>query len=195
MVSLFIKLQRALLNFRAFDFLAPLAIRLYLVPVFWIAGTNKLNDFNGIIEWFTYMQYPYPAIMAALATGAEVLGAVLLLFGFATRWAAIPLMITMLVAAVTVHWENGWQAVHDLLSPWANATAPAAIDHLNRFEQAAYNMKSYQALMEHGNLAVLNNGIEWAATYFVMLLALFFMGGGKYFSIDYYLKQRYMPKD
>lgn len=26
---------------QALDFLAPLALRLYLVPVFWMAGTNK----------------------------------------------------------------------------------------------------------------------------------------------------------
>lgn len=195
MSSLFISLQRGLLSLRALNFLAPLAIRLYLVPVFWVAGTNKLNDFNGIVEWFTILELPYPIIMAWLATGTELVGAVLLLFGFATRWIAIPLMIVMAVAAWKVHWQNGWQAVHDLLSPWANSAAPTAIEQLNKFEQQAYNMKSYQALMEQGNLAVLNNGIEWSATYFIMLLALFFIGAGKYFSFDYYIKQKYMPKD
>ena len=34
---------------------------------------------------------------------------------------------------------------------------------------------------------VLNNGIEFAATYFIMLLVLFFIGAGKFFSVDYYL--------
>ena len=40
---------------------------------------------------------------------------------------------------------------------------------------------------------VLNNGIEFAATYFVMLLTLFFIGAGKYASIDYWIRQRFTP--
>lgn len=31
---------------RALDFLAPLALRLYLAPVFWMARTKKLADFD-----------------------------------------------------------------------------------------------------------------------------------------------------
>ena len=35
---------------------------------------------------------------------------------------------------------------------------------------------------------VITADIEFAATYFIMLLVLFFMGAGKYLSIDYYLR-------
>ena len=49
--------------------------------------------------------------MAALATGTEVIGAVFLLLGFAVRWILIPLFETMVVAAITVHWKNGWLAI------------------------------------------------------------------------------------
>ena len=34
---------------------------------------------------------------------------------------------------------------------------------------------------------VLNNGIEFAATYFIMLLVLFFTGAGNYISLDYWI--------
>ena len=44
----------------------------------------------------------------AMAVGAEVGCALLLILGLATRAAAIPLMITMLVAAFMVHANNGW---------------------------------------------------------------------------------------
>ena len=37
---------------------------------------------------------------------------------------------------------------------------------------------------------VLNNGIEFAVTYPVMLLSLLFTGGGRYVSVDYYLSRR-----
>ena len=36
-----------------------------------------------------------------------------------------------------------------------------------------------------------NNGIEWAATYFVMLLALFFLGGGRFISLDYWIARKF----
>lgn len=36
--------QKLLDRTRALDFLAPLALRLYLVPVFWMAGSKKLNN-------------------------------------------------------------------------------------------------------------------------------------------------------
>ncbi|WP_256438076.1 hypothetical protein [Thiomicrorhabdus sp. 6S3-12] len=38
----------------------------------------------------------------------------------------------------------------------------------------------------------MNNGIEWAVTYFLMLLALFMVGGGRYFSLDYWIRRRFM---
>ena len=36
---------------------------------------------------------------------------------------------------------------------------------------------------------VLNNGIEFAVTYLIMLFALLFTGGGRYVSVDYYLSR------
>ena len=44
-----------------------------------------------------------------LAIFAEVLCSFLILFGLATRWATIPLMITMLVAIFVAHATDGFQ--------------------------------------------------------------------------------------
>jgi len=197
MTRLFIKTQNIMDKTHYLSFLAPLALRLYLVPIFWIAGMNKVNSFDDTVAWFGNSEWglglPFPEIMAVLATSAEVVGAVLLLFGFATRWATIPLMFTMIVAATSVHWNNGWQAVHDLMSPWANDNAAGAIERLDRAKEILQTNGNYEWLTEHGHFIVSNNGIEWAVTYFIMLLALFFMGGGKYFSVDYWLRKRFMP--
>ena len=38
---------------------------------------------------------------------------------------------------------------------------------------------------------VLNNGIEFAATYFIMLLALFFIGAGRYLGLAYWIARRF----
>jgi len=37
---------------KAADFIAPLALRLYLVPIFRMAGTNKINGFESTVNWF-----------------------------------------------------------------------------------------------------------------------------------------------
>lgn len=178
--------------------LGPLALRLFLVPVFWVAGTNKIDGFENVVEWFGNSEWglglPMPALMASLAVAAEVGGAILLLLGLAVRWISIPLMITMLVAIFTVHIDNGWQAIHDLQSWGANENAADALERLDRAKDILREHGNYEWLTAKGNFVVSNNGIEFGATYFVMLLALFFSGGGKYFSADYFLNKHFNPQ-
>lgn len=183
------------------DFIGPLLLRIYIVPVFWIASNNKWNPFDGdssldsVIQWFGNPEWglglPFPALMAYLAWGTEYFGAILLALGLATRWISIPLMATMIVAAVTVHWGNGWQAVHDLASPYASANAGEAIERLSHAKDILKEHGNYDWLTEHGNFIISNNGIEWAATYFIILFALFVTGGGKFFSVDYWIAKKF----
>ena len=46
---------------------------------------------------------------------------------------------------------------------------------------------NYSWLTEKGKFVILNNGIEFGVTYLLMLFALFFTGGGRYTSVDYFL--------
>lgn len=182
--------QELLNKTRALDFLAPLALRLYLAPVFWMAANSKWDPFDsdsslqGTIDWFGNPDWglglPFPEIMAYLAWGAEYFGAILLLLGLAVRWVSIPLMITMVVAAVTVHWSNGWLAISDSAGSQVAAARSILEEHGN-----------YAWLTEQGSFVVLNNGIEFAATYFIMLLTLFFIGAGKYISADHLIAKKF----
>jgi len=49
---------------------------------------------------------------------------------------------------------------------------------------------NYRWLTSSGPITILNNGIEFAITYFLMLLSLFFTGGGRYTSLDHWIKKR-----
>ena len=182
------------LEFLAFaDFLAPLALRLYLVPVFWMAGSNKLQSMESTIAWFGNPDWglglPLPALLAWLATLTEAIGAVLLLIGLGVRWISLPLMITMLVAAFAVHWQNGWLAIAEKTGVFATERTVEATERLDRAKAILQEHGNYGWLTEHGNFAVLNNGIEFAATYFVMLLALLYLGSGKA-GVDYWLNRK-----
>lgn len=193
MISLLNKLQDVLDSTRVLDFLGPLALRIFLVPVFWMAGTSKLaKDEDGgltltvhenTVSWFGNPDWglglPAPELMAYLAAYTELFGAILLAIGLATRWISIPLMITMAVAALTAHWDNGWAAINDSAPQLAAANGLLA-EHGN-----------ISWLTEAGDFVILNNGIEFAVTYFVMLLALFFIGAGKYFSLDHWIARAF----
>jgi len=179
---------------RMFDFLGPLALRLYLVPVLWMAGTRKLGSMEDTIAWFGNPDWglglPFPAIMAWAAALTEAAGAIALLIGLGVRWISIPLMITMIVAAVTVHLQNGWLAIAEGSGLFATERTAGAVERLDRAKDILREHGNYQWLTENGSFVVLNNGIEFAATYFIMLLVLFFYGPGKA-SLDHYINNRY----
>lgn len=176
---------------RHLDGLAPLALRLYLVPVFWMAGTHKIAGMEQTVEWFGNPDWglglPFPYLLAHLAAYTEAIGALLLLLGLATRWISIPLMATMLVAIFAVHWGQGWAAIADSGAQEVAVRLGAAKDILREHG-------NYTWLTETGNFVVLNNGIEFAVTYLIMLLSLLFTGGGRYVSVDYYLSRRLLAK-
>ncbi len=205
--------QRVLDATRAIDFLAPLALRLYLAPIFWSAGCVKLGidpllglggmqpgtgseaigdnlaawfdtlknaDVSGTAQYFgSYLNLPYPETMAWLAGGTEAIGAVLLLIGFATRWISIPLMVTMAVAVFSAHWQNGWLAIADTQWPlFVTERIEGAGVRLDKAKEILAENGNMEWLSSNGEFVVLNNGIEMATTYFIMLLVLFFIGAG-----------------
>ncbi len=171
--------------------ISSLALRLYLAPIFWMAGMNKLNAFDSTVDWFGNPDWglglPFPSLMAVLATAAELVGAILLTLGLFTRLISIPLIITMLIAILCVHWENGWQAIADASAPFANAQVLATPEKLDRAREILQTHGNYEWLTASGKFVILNNGIEFATTYLIMLMALAGLGGGKYHSLDYWL--------
>ena len=184
-------LEQSLQKLGHVDGLATLALRFILVPVFWMAGMQKLNHFDSTVEWFGNSDWglglPLPWLLALLATATELLGAILLALGLLTRLIAVPLIITMLVAIISVHWENGWQAIADPQAAFATESVMASSEKLERARDILREHGNYNWLTSSGKFVILNNGIEFAAIYLSMLLALLFLGGGRYVSVDYWL--------
>lgn len=192
------QLKKILNTTRQIDFLAPLLLRLYLVPVFWMAGTKKWANFDNTVEWFGNSDWglglPFPLVLAFLATWTEILGAIALLFGAGLRYISVPLMATMVVAALSVHGEFGWQAITDPGAPFATERVMEAADKLAYVKEIVRENADYDYLTSSGSLVMLNNGIEFAATYFIMLFSLFFTGAGRFLSIDYWVDKKLFNK-
>lgn len=87
-----------------------LFLRLILAYGFYMPAMMKWGNISGIIEWFDGMGIPMPTLNAYLAATTEMAAVILLPLGLATRIISIPLMFTMLVAIVAVHWGNGFNA-------------------------------------------------------------------------------------
>jgi len=157
---------------RVFDFIAPLAIRLLLAPVLWVAGTQHLGMFTGEFTWWNPMTwFGGEAVMLSnslisgmgadaltmLVGSIEIIGAILLLLGFAVRWIVLALMFVVVVLG--------------LLSLGGADPLAAVIDFAKN----------------HGYNAIATSGFAMYLTYLVLLLALFFMGAGRWFSMDWYM--------
>lgn len=80
-----------------------LAMRLYWGWSFFMAGFGKFGNIQMVEEFFSSLQLPLPLFQAYLVASVELVGGLCLILGIASRVAAIPLAITMIVALLTAH--------------------------------------------------------------------------------------------
>lgn len=109
-----------LIRTAALPSLVQLVTRMALAVPFWKSGILKWDGFFGLsdtaVTLFTdeFMlhlpggpyHYPVPALMAFLSGCAEITFPVLLVFGFATRFAALGLLVMTCIVELTV--PEGW---------------------------------------------------------------------------------------
>jgi uncharacterized membrane protein YphA (DoxX/SURF4 family) len=161
---------------KGLDFIPPLLLRLFLAPMLWISGSKKLglfasNDFiaHTPMSWFDSTTYqasvellratpmPAPEIMNGVIGSVEVIAAFLLILGFAVRWVSLPLVALMGFTVLLALGKN---------------------DMLIAGEKMLANHTYSNATADPLTIAVI---------YFLMVLSLFFMGAGRYFSVDWFL--------
>ena len=172
---------------------------------------SRLLADESVVTWFGNTEWglglPLPDLLAFLAGWTEFLGGWLLLLGLFTRLVSIPLIFTMLVAITSVHWHNGWFAI----APSSGDASPATVLNWFNIEAAQQSLENSNEvsqrlskineiiethgfpgyLLEKGSVAILNNGIEFAAIYLAMLLSLLFTGAGRFVSLDYWIFKRF----
>ena len=92
--------------------LAEFLGRLLLAQLFILEAFSKLGDYGGAAAYAA--QYGVPAGLLPLAIAAELLGGLLILAGWQTRWAALVLAGFCLMAAVIFHadFADRGQVIH-----------------------------------------------------------------------------------
>jgi putative oxidoreductase len=109
--------------------LTMLALRFALAVPFWKSGMTKWDGWFTLsfgaqqlfvdefkIHWFGALyDFPYPQLMAMASALGETILPVLLVFGLATRYAALGLLFMTAIIEFTV--PDGWANFH---LPWAS---------------------------------------------------------------------------
>ncbi len=95
---------------QSFRSIPLLMIRLVLAYGFYGPAMMKWADIKAIGEWFGSMGIPAPMLNAYMAASTEILGVILLALGLFARVISFPLIVVMIVAIVSVHWGNGFEA-------------------------------------------------------------------------------------
>lgn len=98
-------------------------LRLIMAYEFGEAGLEKLRGEN----WFSHVQEQFPVpfnLVSAdvswfLATWTELMAAVMLLLGLATRFSAFALLVLTGVAIASVHWPDSWSSLAELWQGYA----------------------------------------------------------------------------
>jgi putative oxidoreductase len=81
--------------------------RLLLSAVFIWAGIGKLMDPAGTAGYFAHVNIPAPAVAVWIAIIIELIGGLMILVGFQTRWAALVLAIFCVITGFGVHLPVG----------------------------------------------------------------------------------------
>ena len=164
---------------RGLDFLPPLMFRFFLAPLLWFSGQNKLGLFTAEdMAWYnpltwgnseTYQaaatkmsEMPFIGSMAdvlpGLVGGLEIVGAFLLLIGLAVRWISLPLLGLFGIMVIAALGDQGLiAALKEML------------------------------LSGTGYAEMSSTAFTKGVIYFLMLFSLFFMGAGRFFSVDWFL--------
>lgn len=78
-----------------------LLVRLYWGWQFFQTGWGKLHNLAHVVEFFTSLGIPAPALNAYFVAGLECFGGILLAVGLGSRLIALMLAVDMLVAYIT----------------------------------------------------------------------------------------------
>lgn len=167
---------RASLTYLGF-FVSLLVLRLMLGYEFWEAGVEKFNGDN----WFASLEgkFPFPFSLVPtdiswfLATWLELIGALLLFLGLATRYAAISLFVLTIVAIGAAHMPEA-----KIEGEWVQVGIGSWADFINGFR-----------ISQQCEAGECSGNYKLPVIYLFMFIPLIFSGAGK-LSLDHLVAKK-----
>jgi len=87
---------------------AALLGRIFLAGLFVVSGLGKITGFEDTAGYIGSKGLPMPQVLTAIAIVIEIGGAAAILAGWKTRWAALALIVFLVVITPVFH--NYWAA-------------------------------------------------------------------------------------
>jgi putative oxidoreductase len=87
-------------------YLVPLG-RLLMSSLFIWAGFGKLMNPSGTAKYFASYHLPAPDVLVWIVIIIELIGGLMILVGFQTRWVALVLAIFCLITGFAIHLPGG----------------------------------------------------------------------------------------
>lgn len=81
----------------------PLAGRILLALIFVVSGYNKFVGFEGTVGYIASKGMPLPQLAAIGAIAVELVGGILLVIGWQTRWAATVIFLFLIPTTLIFH--------------------------------------------------------------------------------------------
>jgi len=81
----------------------PFAGRILLALIFVISGFGKIMGFEGTVGYIASKGMPLPQLAAVGAIAVELIGGILLIVGWQTRWAATAIFLFLIPTTLIFH--------------------------------------------------------------------------------------------
>ena len=82
---------------------AALIGRILLALIFIISGWGKLTGFSETVDAIAGKELPMPQVLAVMAIAIELGAGLAIVFGWRTRWAAVVMMVFLIVITPIFH--------------------------------------------------------------------------------------------
>jgi putative oxidoreductase len=85
---------------------SPLAGRILMAAIFVMSGWGKITGFAATAAYMASKGMLFPELLLAGAIAVELVGGILLIFGWQTRWAALAIFLFLIPTTLVFH--NFW---------------------------------------------------------------------------------------
>ena len=132
---------------------AALIGRILIAIMYIPAGFSKIGGFAGTSGYIASKGLPLPDVGAAIAIVVELVGGLMLLVGWKTRWAALALAVFTLAATILFH--NFWavpeaQKMVQHLMFWKNMAIVGGLMMMASLGGGAWSLDNWQAARRAG---------------------------------------------
>ncbi len=115
-----------------------LLARIFLVLIFLVAGIDKIMNFAGSQQYMLAHGVPMTAFLLVVATIIEVVGGLMIIFGYKTKWVALVWIIYLI--PVTLVFHTNFSDVVQMAMFWKNLGLMGGLLYLYFFGPGAFSI-------------------------------------------------------